>query len=187
MISHMDHDIERQQLPSAWKSERLMVRDAIEKDLPELRKVYDECSYIGELTGYHDESKDPMLAEFRGEALPPNGKRELQRLQSILESRTQDIIGYLVSYHGFPDHETFWIAALAIRPEFQRQKFGNEVISSLAKHIEELGGYSKMGIAVGVGNDPAMKFWSTCGFTEVIKTEDFGAYATTWIVKKLEN
>ncbi|TSC57592.1 MAG: hypothetical protein Greene041619_1108 [Candidatus Peregrinibacteria bacterium Greene0416_19] len=173
------------QLPMLWKTERLTVRNATEEDLPELRKVYDECAYIGELTGYHDDAKDPMLAEFRRELLPPNGKKELHRLQTIFASGTQDVVAYLISYHGFPDHEIFWIAAFAVRPAFQRQKFGREVIGSLTKQVEELGGYSRMGIAVGVGNDPAMKFWSTCGFTDVIKTEDHGTHADQWIVKQL--
>ena len=173
------------QLPEIWKSERLIVRNATEKDLPELRKVYDECAYIGELTGYHDDSPDPILAEFRRELLPPNGKKELHRLQTIFAAGTQDVVAYLISYHGFPNHETFWSASFAVRPDCQRQKFGQEVIGTLTKKVEELGGYSKMGIAVGVGNDPAIKFWSTCGFTEVIKTEDHGTHAAQWIVKSL--
>lgn len=173
------------QLPEIWKTERLMVRNAMEGDLAELRKVYDECAYIGELTGYHDDAPDPMLAEFRRELLPPNGKKELHRLQTIFASGTQDVIAYLISYHGFTDHETFWIAAFAVRPAFQRQKFGQEVIGSLTKQVEELGSYAKMGIAVGVGNDPAMKFWSGCGFTEIIKTEDHGTHKDEWRVKRL--
>lgn len=172
-------------LPKEWKTERLIIRDAIEEEIPELQKIYDECAYIGELTGYHDDQKDPMLAEFRQELLPPNGKKELHRLQPILEANTGQMIGYLISYHGFPDPDTFWIAAFAVRPAFQRQKFGKEVIDALTKRVKELGCYSSMGIGVGVGNDPAMKFWSECGFTDVIKTEDHGTHKDQWIVKKL--
>lgn len=172
-------------LPSEWKTERLVIRNSIKEEIPELQKIYDECAYIGELTGFHDDQKDPMLAEFRRELLPPKGKKELHRLQTIMEAATGDIVGYLISYHGYPDHGTFWIASFAIRPAFQRQKLGKEVIDALTKQAEELHSYSAMGIAIGVGNDPAMKFWSSCGFIDVIKTEDHGTHSDEWRMKKL--
>ncbi len=173
-------------LPTSWKTERLIVRDAVEKEIPELQKVYDECAYIEELTGYSDDRPDPMLAEFRGELLPPDGKKELHRLQPIVETASGNIAGYLISYHGYPDHETFWIAAFAIRPAFQRQKFGKEAIERLTKEVTDLGTFRRMGISVGKGNDPAMKFWSSCGFTDVIKTQDHGTHAEVWILKAID-
>ena len=159
--------------------------DAEEKDLPELRKIYAECSYMEKLTGYKDDVEDPILAEFRGELLPPNGKKEFQRLQTIIESISGDTVGYLVLYHGYPDAKTFWIGLLSIRPTFQRKKFGQEVIGGLIKEIEKLGNYSQIGIGIGVGNDPAMKFWTSCGFTEIIKTKDHGTHTDQWRVKRL--
>lgn len=185
IVLWMTSSVFPRQIPALWQSERLTVRDATEEDLPELRKAYEECSYIEDWIGNHDESEDPMLREFLGESLPPEGKKELQRLQTILDSSSGAIIGYFAFYHGYPDSETFWIGCLAIRPAFQRQKFGKEVIASLIENVKSLGNFSRVGIGVGVGNDPAMKFWESCGFTDLIKTEDHGAYVIKWIVRTL--
>ncbi len=172
-------------LPKEWKTERLIIRDSLKEEIPELQKIYDECAYIGELTGYHDERENPILMEFNHETLPPDGKPELHRLQTILEKKTGELVGYFIPYHGYPDPETLWIAVLAIRPSFQRQKFGKEVVQELSLEAKKLGTFRRMGIAVGVGNDPAMKFWSGCGFTDVLKIEDHGTHSDQWIVKLL--
>ncbi len=171
-------------LQKEWRTKRLTIHDAIEHEVSELQKIYDECGYIGQLTGYEDPRENPMQAEFNHETLPPNGKPDMHRVQTIVETSTKKIVGYLIFYHGFPDPATFWIAVLAIRPTFQRQKLGNEVMSSLADNVKLLG-YEHMGISVGVGNGPALKFWSSCGFTDILKTEQHDGYAERWIIKHL--
>lgn len=173
-------------LPKDWKSERLIIRDALSSELSELQKIYDECAYIGALTGYHDQRENPILMEFNHETLPPHGKPELHRLQSILLQETKELVGYFIPYHGWPDPETFWIAVLAIRPSFQRQQLGKEVVDALGKEVRKLGTYSRMGISVGVGNDPAMKFWEKCEFTEILKKIDYGTHGEVWLGHKLQ-
>lgn len=172
-------------LPAIWKTQRLTIRDAEERDLPELRAVLGECAYVDELTGFREEVADPTLREFRGESLPPNGKKGLQRFQAILETTSGVIVGHLITYHGFPDADTFWIGSFMIRPAFQRQKFGKEVMDALAILVEELGTYSAMGIGVLVGNEVGMKFWESCGFTNLVKTDDHGTHVTKWIMKEI--
>lgn len=172
-----------QLLPKEWETARLIIREALKKEIPELQKIYDECAYIGEMTGYNDERENPMLSEYNHETLPPDGKPELHRLQSILEKKKKQLVGYLISYHGFPDPQTFWIAVLAIRPSCQRQKYGQEVMNELSENVKKLSTFHRMGISVGVGNDPAINFWSACGFTKVIKVENHGTHSEQWIVK----
>lgn len=172
-------------IPKEWKTERLIIRDSQQSEADELQKIYDECAYIGDLTGYHDERKNPIQDELDHVALPPNGKPELHRIQSILEKKTKGMIGYLIVYHGFPDPDTFWIALFAIRPTFHRQKFGTELILALTEEAKMLGTYERLGLGVGVGNDAAMQFWSSCGFTDVIKIENHGTHTDEWRVKQL--
>ncbi len=159
------------QLPNEWNTKRLFIRDTLKDEVPELQKIYDECAYIGEWTGYDNPRKDPMMSEYKHKTLPPDGKKELHRLQTIMENISGQIIGYLISYHGFPDPKTFWIAVLAIRPSFQRKKFGKEVVKELEQRIVSLRSYDRMGTSVGLGNEPALRFWSASGFTETLKTE----------------
>ena len=172
-------------LPAVWKTERLTIRDAEERDLPELRAVHSECAYVDELTGFSEEGKDPTLLEFRGESLPPNGRKELQRFQAILETASGAIVGHLITYHGFPTDNTFWIGSFMIRPAYQRQKFGKEVMDALTMLIKGLSAYSAMGVGILVGNDVGMKFWESCGFTNLVKTDDHGTHVTKWIMKPL--
>ncbi len=175
----------RRVLPSSWNTTRLQVRDATEHDVPALQSVYDACAYIQEWIGNHDTQENPMLIEVQGKALPPNGKRELQRAQAIVDKTSGDIIGYVVVYHGYPDPDTVWIALFGIHPKEQRKGIGREVVSELEAQVRTLGTFTRMGLGVGVGNDPAMKFWASCGFTDVVNIEDHGTHKDQWIVKKL--
>lgn len=182
----MDSTQKKRLLPSQWKTDRLTIRDAEEHDLPELRAVLKECSYVDDLTGYHEEEADPTLQEFRGEALPPHGTKEFQRFQTILETASGTIVGHLSIYHGFPNESTFWIGSFMIRPAFQRQKFGKEIMNALTTIVMKLGTYSAMGIGVLEGNTVGMKFWESCGFTDHAKTDDHGTHVTKWIMKPLK-
>lgn len=163
----------------------MIIRDSQQSETAELQKVYDECAYIGELTGYHDARENPIQDELDHVTLPPNGKPELHRIQSILEKQTKDMIGYLIVYHGYPDPDTFWIALFAIRPAFHRQKFGTEIVHALTQEAKKLGTYKRIGMGVGIGNDAAMQFWSSCGFTNVINIEKHGTHTDEWRVKQL--
>ncbi len=73
-----------------------------------------------------------------------------------------------------------------IRPTFQRQKFGKEVIDALSHLVGELGTYSKIGIGVLVGNDAGLKFWASCGFMNKTQTHDHGTHVTEWIMKEVD-
>ena len=178
------HDLPRL-LPSSWNTERLLVRDATESDVPALQRIYDACAYIQDWIGNHDKRENPMLSEVRGESLPPDGHKELQRVQAIIDKTSNEMLGYIIVYHGYPDPDTFWIALFGIHPSVQRKGFGKEVINGLGTQVETLGTYTRMGLGIGVGNDPAMSFWKNCGFTEVIHKEDHGTYVDIWVVKRL--
>lgn len=173
-------------LPKRWNTERLDIQDTHLNEIPELQNIYDECAYIGKLTGYDDPTENPMLAEYERKRLPPGGKAEFYRLQSIFTKENHAPIGYLITYQGFPDPETFWITVLAIRPALQRQRLGMELLRGLEKEALELGTYKRIGISLGVGNEPARQFWTACGFTEVLKMLDHGTHAEQWRVKPLE-
>lgn len=172
-------------LPSSWSTQRLQVRDATEEDVTALQVVYDACAYIHEWIGDHDDRENPMLMEVRGETLPPNGRRELQRVQAVIEKASNKIIGYMIVYHGYPDPDTFWIALLGIDPKIHRTGIGREIIGELESQVRALGTYTHMGLGIGVGNDPAMKFWSSCGFTNVIRVQDHGTHKDEWRMKPL--
>lgn len=177
----------RRVLPPSWSTKRAEVRDAKESDILALQSIYEACGYIKEWIGKPDDEESVMHKEVCGKSLPPNGKRELQRAQAILEKTSDEIIGYIAVYHGYPNADTFWIALFGIDPKAQRKGLGREVIQALESEVRELGSFTHMGLGIGVGNDPAMKFWSSCGFTNAVKLEDHGTHKDEWRVKDLRD
>ena len=167
-------------LPKEWKTERLIIRDSQQSEAAELQNIFDECAY-----GYYNASKNPIQDELDRKALPPNGNPDLHRIQSIFEQQTNKMVGYLVVYHGYPDQKTLWIALFGIRPAFHRQKFGTEAVHALAEEAKKLGSYERMGLGVGVVNEAAKQFWSSCGFTDIINIENHGTHVDEWRVKML--
>lgn len=177
------------QIPAQWMTKHLSIADAKRDDVPDLQTIYDNCAYIGEWTGYDDQRKEPMLAEFNHENLPPNGKKELNRLQSIRLRKEKKLIGYIALYHGFPDRDTLWIAVLAIHTAHQKQKFGQEVVEELSS-IARDHGYAALGAGVGIKNWPALRFWIQSGFTTILKFEGDReckekTFADLWLSKPL--
>lgn len=156
------------QMPSVWKTKDLVIRDAIEEELPALEKIAIDCGYIEQWTGLKYEKGD-MLKEFRGQVLPPNGKKERNRTQTIASKKTNKPVGYVIFYHGYPKKDVMWIGALMISPKHQGKKYGQQLVTQFAKEAKKLRGFSSIGIGVAVKNWPAMRFWIANGFTRIIK------------------
>jgi ribosomal protein S18 acetylase RimI-like enzyme len=155
-------------LPSSWETERVRVADATDGDLPDLRRVHDETSYISEWTGYKSESADPMAGELRHEHLPPNGKADRHRVQTLREKVSGEAVGFLVYYHGYPEDSVLWLATLAVAPGFQRTGLGAEVVRGFRAEATAAG-FDRIGLAVSIKNWPALRFWIACGFDRAVK------------------
>ncbi|MBI4158335.1 MAG: GNAT family N-acetyltransferase [Candidatus Yanofskybacteria bacterium] len=178
------------QIPTSWESERLFVKDAKKEEIDDLQKIYDNCGYIGQWTGLDSKEDEPILTEFEHKNLPPQGIKELHRFQAIHLKKDEKIVGYFVFYHGFPEETSFWIAILAIHTDFQKNKFGQEVIEQLTKEVKKLGVYQNIGLSVGIKNWPALRFWINTGFNEIIKftgdnVYNEKAFADLWLSQKL--
>lgn len=156
------------QISNSWHTDRLIVEDTMETEIEELEGIYKNCGYIGQWTGLESKEEYPMRLEFEHKNLPPDGQKELHRLQSIKLKDSGKIIGYLILYHGFPDERTFWIAVMAIHTDYQGKKFGQEAVAGLIKEIKQLEIYRRMGLTVGVKNWPALRFWINTGFNTII-------------------
>lgn len=157
------------QLQNRWETSNLLVEDSTQAEIQNLQAIYDNCGYIGEWTGIEGEKPDYMQEEFDHKHLPPEGKEEFHRLQSIKLKADNKIIGYTVLYHGFPDEKTLWIAILAIHTDYQGRHFGEEYVAGLVEEAKKLQGYEQIGLSVGVKNWPALRFWINNGFTTILK------------------
>jgi ribosomal protein S18 acetylase RimI-like enzyme len=181
----------KHQIPSQWNAKRLVIQDSIKDEVDQLQVVYDKCNYIGKWTGAKDISRHPMLSEFNHQDLPPKGLAKFHRLQSIRIKASGKLIGYVISYHGFPNNQTFWIASLAIHPKFQKNQFGQELVMHLSKEVTKLKAYKAIGLSVGIKNWPALRFWIKAGFNSIggfngAKYCTEKTFATIWLKKKLK-
>lgn len=157
------------QIPKNWETDNLLIHDAEQSEIKNLQAIYDNCAYIGDWTGAEGGGENYMQEEFDKKHLPPGGKGELHRLQSIKLKSDNKIIGYTVLYHGFPDAETLWIAIIAIHTDYQGKHFGQETVAQLVEKAKELKSYTRLGLTVGIKNWPAIRFWINTGFTTILK------------------
>jgi ribosomal protein S18 acetylase RimI-like enzyme len=157
-------------LPSLWQTERLSVRDSVLDDLPELEAVAHTCLYVNEWTGWRAE-------EHPGESLrcavsdglpPPNGSKELYRMQTIRLRSTERAIGFAGCYHGWPEPDTFYVTEVMIDAQFQGQGYGQELARGLTDQVAQLGAYRRICLLAALKNWPALRFWMRAGFDRMV-------------------
>ncbi len=156
-------------MPHTWQTSRLVVQDSQPHEIAALQEIYDNCSYIGQWTGFKSAEENPMQALLNGEDLPPEGVKEQFKLQSIYLRDSFKLIGYLAIYHGYPDQDALYIAVLAIHTQFQHNHYGKELMTQFAQETRELGLYSRLVLTVSIKNWPALRFWLNNGFNRILK------------------
>jgi GNAT superfamily N-acetyltransferase len=159
------------QLPHKWETRRLEVKDSTLDEAQELQQINDA---FPALRGWTDEkvegeSVDSILFVLREGMLPPNGSKEFFRLQSIRLSHTNQLIGFMGVYHGFPSADVFWLNVLAIRPGFQGKGYGRELVRGLSDVVRQLGTFTHMQMFVSLKHWPALRFWSQGGFDKIVR------------------
>ncbi len=180
----------KNQIPLSWETANLIIQDTEQPELQDLQAIYDNCAYIGDWTGAEGGGENYVQEEFDKKHLPPEGKAEFHRLQSIKLKSGGKIVGYTVLYHGFPDEQTLWIAILAIHTDYQGKQFGQELIAQLLEEAKKLQSYTRLGLTVGIKNWPALRFWINAGFTTILKLNGDKVYsdktfADLWLTHEL--
>ena len=99
---------------------------------------------------------------------PPNGSKDLFRLQSIRLRSTGQLIGFQGTYHGFPDAQTLWMIVIAIHPSFQRQGYGSEVMGELSSLVRQMGTFTRMRGFICLENLPSLRFHVGVGFDKIV-------------------
>ncbi|GAA0121801.1 MAG: GNAT family N-acetyltransferase [Clostridium argentinense] len=54
-------------------------------------------------------------------------------MKSIYSNKSNDIIGFIDIYHGYPNLQTLWISIFVLDRNIQNKGFGQEVIDALTK------------------------------------------------------
>jgi len=155
-------------MPAKWETDRLIITDTLHDDAESLQTIYEE-SFKEEWVGKENKPTPDLMRTWITEPeLPPNGKKELQRLQTIKEKTTADIIGYLDVYHGYPKENHFYIGELFLHSKAKGKQYGREIVKGLIKELKKIGTFTDIRCAVKIRNWAAVRFWARVGFDRIV-------------------
>jgi ribosomal protein S18 acetylase RimI-like enzyme len=165
--------MKRKQIPTMWKTDRLMIENSRVDDVPKLQHINDAVPQTQSwMQGEGQENPTcSMLQALQEGALPPipNKSKEYFRLQSIRMIEPPNLIGFLAVYHGFPTKNVFWITTVTFHPDFQGKGYGPELLSGLIGTVENLGDYGYIRSYVHLRNWPSLRLCVKVGLTQMVE------------------
>ena len=157
-------------LPNKWQTEQLTMQDSTLDEAQELQQINDLLPSIHGWTGAEVDGQavDRVQSAIVDGVPPPNGNKDLFRLQYIRLRSTGRLIGFQVTYHGFPDAQILWMIVIAIHPSFQRQGYGSEVMGELSSLVRQMGTFTRMRGFICLENLPSLRFHVGVGFDKIV-------------------
>ena len=109
--------------------------------------------------------------------LPPNCTAQHSKRVIIIAKESQQAIGLLAYFCGYPNDHSLYIGELYILASLQGQKLGTEIVAHVA-HEAQLAGGGAIYVNIGLKNWPAIRFWLHVGFDRLTRfsgAPQFGA------------
>ena len=153
-------------LKGEWETERCLVLEAQEEDLPTMASIF--AGNVDAVRSQGPDCQPERLASIllRHEGLPPEGKPSQEQTFLIVEKASKRSIGLLSFYCGYPTDTTLYVGSLFFLPDWQGRGLGREVIEYLERRARQKG-YEEAYVAVGLKNWPALRFWVALGFNHI--------------------
>lgn len=175
-------------IPSTWETKRLTIKDLIEDEIIPVQQLYEQGSEIHNWDG-RSLDKEFVHRCFTVGNLPPNGTKERFKIQVIRLKSTGIRLGLLISYHGYPLPEIFYINYLYINNEYHKLGYGQEVVNELLRLLQHAK-YNEVRANVAIKNWPALRFWTKLGLNTIngiFGDEEHGVnqYADIELIKTL--
>lgn len=149
-----------------WETQRLDIKDSNLDEIEKLNSLYTTANdHMKKLNGKG--VGEPTKKLLEGD-LPPKGKKELYRIQSIYQKNTNSLIGCFETYYGYPTKGSVYIVFVYFDSSHQRKGFGKELINNFLINISKLG-YKEIVINVDLKNWSGIKFWTGLGFNNIIQ------------------
>lgn len=151
-----------------WDSQNILVRDADLEDADALQQLCEKSEYLRKWEG--NGPIDPKYSEkviLEGD-LPPNGKKENFKIQAFYLKDSNQLIGYMTYYLGFPEEDIIFLNFLFIDPDFQGKGYSVEIIDRFFELMQAIP-YTRVRLLVKLKNWPAMRFWTKQKFTKIIR------------------
>lgn len=150
-------------------SERVKAYPIVEEDIVVLKTISNDWLNKEFVEGkLYDE--DYFFRCLNREDLPPieSASQDQFLFFKLIEKESNEIIGYLNCYMGYPNQYAMWIGDFHISSSHQNLGYGKEVIDQLIQESITLG-YEKISLGVHLKNWSAINFWFKRGFDRIIK------------------
>jgi ribosomal protein S18 acetylase RimI-like enzyme len=159
-------------LPESWVTDRLWVRDASMEDVPELRNVFNACSYVGEWdTSFYEETEEAFIKLVSKSLGLNHTAKDIFKMQSVLLRGSKRIIGYFHLFHDAPIPHRVWISMFVVHPHFQQNRYGSELAYGIWDQFRQMGEYEAIWLRVSLKNWPALRFWVDMGWRTIVHYE----------------
>ena len=158
----------RKLLPRKWSTARLRLADSTVEDVPALQQIND---LVPQTQGWMENADCSMLVALQEGVLPPVAEksREYFRMQSIQTMDSDQWIGFIGVYHGFPEEDIFWINTITFHPEQQGKGYGQELMRGLIEQARQTGSYTRMRTYVSLTNLASLKMCVRVGFNTMLE------------------
>jgi GNAT superfamily N-acetyltransferase len=148
------------------ETERLIIKNSVMDECEKLQLINEASDYIEKWVGWKTPSDYAFITLTEGN-LPPGGEKEYFKAKTIYLKQTNEIIGVLELYYGYPSKEVLCIGWLFILPLYQKMGYAQEVINYIFWEAKKEN-FSKIQLGVHLKNWPAIRFWHKVGFDKII-------------------
>lgn len=168
-------------LPAQWTTPRLVIADGVLDDVARLTAVFNACSYVEPWDPTFHVIDEDELRQVIEQSLSTDEDNRYFRLQAVRVAAEDDPIGYFHLWHWsprLPQAETVFVSMFVIHPDFQGQRYAQEVVTGLADQLSQLG-YDAIWLVVYLKNWSALRFWIQQGFTRIVRYDGDPAHTDT--------
>src|SRR5512139_97526 len=128
MNTTLQRDVSLKVLPESWYTDRLFIRDATMGDAPNLRDVFNACSYVGEWDNtFYEETEEAFIKLVSKSAGLNHTAIDIFKMQCVSLRGMENIIAYFHLFHNAPMPQKIWISMFVVHPHFQKNRYGSEL------------------------------------------------------------
>lgn len=157
-----------QYLPSRWETNLCFMVEADDQASGMVTMILAENAEALEISGKPGNPNEQAQRAVSHAVLPPGGVPWREKLFLVRDIESRDTIGFLTVYFGYPTPETIYISNFYMRPAWQGRGFGRVIVTELEKLVLQAG-FHDARVVVGLKNWRALRFWTRCGFSRIIR------------------
>ncbi|MBM7614473.1 GNAT family N-acetyltransferase [Alkaliphilus hydrothermalis] len=168
------------------ETERLIIKKATMKEAEKLQQLYDTSRVLKDVLGIEYNTDNIYKSLTEGDLPPiPNASKDFYRMMGIYIKETDQLMGLLELYHGYPTDQDLYIGFLYCHFDYQKQGFGREVVEYVNKQAAECN-FERILVGVNLKNTSGLKFWHKCKFDKIERISSHQEENTTILALERE-